>query len=315
MLKINTIISLVFFISLVGCDTIIVEEEKEKEKKPTTADFANTFVTLNDKIESSQSIIELSIENDLQRFYDVLLNLKSYNSNEIEQIKQLQPRLKSIRHLAIALNNFFVQESSKLIKYSGDSQFGKKDIEAAPLEHHYKVIKGESDHNIYRLLPIRHLERKGDYKSPTEYFIGPSGVVQNPIGQYIFDSIINYRNSICMLIANYIDKQANSWSMSSSNLHLDMDSENGISNFLNELSLEMANVNPKDTAVIKQLFRLLTPPYLATSYGEELPYIAKLFYWMPLAGAITVLNSFISDTKTAENIAINHLVNRVAGGL
>jgi gliding motility-associated protein GldM len=74
----------------------------------------------------------------------------------------------------------------------------------------------------------------------------------------------------------------------------------------------LSTVNPADTALIKQLFSILTPPENTDNHGEKYPWIAKQFDHAPLVAAIAMFTAIRSDILQAENKAVTHIASRVS---
>jgi len=252
------------------------------------------FVTLNDKIESGIQIVETSTANELGSFDKAMAGLKAQKAGpaEIAKLEALQGDALQVRKWTRELSNEFVRLTSEMIKLSQDGMFGKENAEASAQANHYVEI-GEGDNVIYKLMPLSHLEKKDDYDTPSNMFIGIQGDFKNPEGMYIKDSITNYRDRLCKLIGDHPgEKEGEVYSFTPpEGLLLAKDDAESRAAFRSELVGAMGTVDPKDTAIIIQLYSLLTPPEVTDNHGEEYPWVAKLFDHTPMVAAAAMFTS------------------------
>jgi len=274
------------------------------------------FITLNDKIESTIDIVSNSTENELNQFGVKLLSLSSSggSQDEIAQLEHLKDQAMIVNDWTRELSNEFIRLTSWIVEEAHDGGLGvvhEGDV-SDPNGKHY-TIDPEGEKEVYHLITMEHLTKKDDYDTPSRLFIGINGDAKNPEGGYILDSIRNYRDRICELVANHKGKnKGEQFSFTSpEGLVLEDESIEARSKFTKSLRESMDQVDPKDTALIVQLFNILTPPDMTVNHGESIPYISKMFDHAPLVAAAAMFTSMRADLATAENKVINHMAGRV----
>jgi len=267
----------------------------------------NAFITLNNKIDRSNEIIKGTMDGVYGSFESAIAGLQAQKASpqEIENVKKIQGQAEQIKSWSKSLVNYFVEQSDLIIKTAGDEMYGDHDGHKS--DKHYTI----DDQGYYHLLPLDHLSKKDDYDVPSHLYVG--GDFKNPTGEYIVDSIMQFRDKLCNLIANYKDDKGQTWTFESpAELRLEKEGdEASIKAFKEELMASMQNVNPADTGLIVQLFSILTPPKITMNHGDEYPWIAKQFDHAPLVAAIAMFTSIRSDILQAESKAVNQIASRV----
>ncbi len=271
----------------------------------------NAFVTLNDKIDRGNAIIKNTMEGAYNSFDGAIAGLKASGGSkeDIENIEKIQKQALQVKEWSKSLTNYFVLESDRLIKESGDASYGIEHEGGSAGSQHYHT----DEEGYHHLFPLMHLSKKDDYDVATRLYIGDGGH-KSPSGMFIVDSITNYRDKLCTLIATYKDDKGKEWSFTPpEGIKIEKEGDPAaMQAFKDELNTALATVNPKDTALIVQLYGILTPPEMTENHGEEYPWIAKQFDHAPLVAAIAMFTSIRSDILQAENKAVNHIASRVA---
>ncbi len=268
----------------------------------------NAFVTLNDKIEAGNVIIKGTMEGAYGSFDQAIAGLTAQKAgpDEIENVKKIQAQALQIKEWSKSLTNYFVSESSRLIQESGDASFGMVDELSPPGDKHYRIDEA----GYFHLFGLMHLSKKDDYDVATRLYIGDGGH-ENPTGTFLVDSITGFRDRICTLIANYKDDKG-TYSFTPPQIRPDMENDPASTKAFNdELKKALATVNPLDTALIAQIYGILSPPVKTMNHGLEYPWIAKQFDHAPLVAAIAMFTSIRADILQAENKAVNHIAGRV----
>ena len=269
----------------------------------------NAFVTLNDKIEAGNAIIKGTMDGAYGSFEQAIAGLQATGGSkeDIENIKKIQAQAIQVKDWSKSLTNYFVSQSSELIKFSLDENFGTKHEGETPGTNHYE----EDAQGYYHLFPLIHLSKKDDYDAATNLYVGESHA--NPKGQYIVDSILDYRNRLCTLIANYTDDKGQKWEFIPPDVKYEKEGDpESKKKFMEGVEAALTSVNPADTALVKQIFSILTPPEKTDNHGEEYPWIAKQFDHAPLVAAIAMFTAIRSDILQAENKAVTHIASRVS---
>ncbi|MCB9189466.1 MAG: hypothetical protein H6599_09335 [Flavobacteriales bacterium] len=271
----------------------------------------NAFITLNDKIERGNEIIKGTMDGAYNSFDQAIAGLQASGGSpeDIENVKKIQAQALQVKEWSKSLTNFFVMESSNLIQFAQDDAFGTQHEGEAKGSQHYS----EDENGYYHLFPLNHLTKKDDYDAATNLYIGEDGGHSKPKGLYIVDSILDYRNRLCKLIANYTDDKGKAWTFDAPDIKLEVEGDPAsLQKFNEELEAALATVNPADTALIKQLYSILTPPEQTDNHGEKYPWIAKQFDHAPLVAAVAMFTSIRSDVLQAENKAVTHIASRVS---
>lgn len=269
----------------------------------------NAFVTLNDKIEAGNSIIKGTMDGAYGSFEQAIAGIQATGGSkeDIENIKKIQAQAIQVKEWSKGLTNYFVEQSSELIKFSQDEAFGTQHEGEPTGTQHYST----TEDGYHQLFPLMHLSKKDDYDAATNLYVGESHA--DPKGTYIVDSILDYRNRLCTLIATYKDDKGNDWSFTPPDIKYEEEGNpESLKKFKEGVEASLGTVNPADTALIKQLFSILTPPEMTDNHGEKYPWIAKQFDHAPLVAAIAMFTAIRSDILQAENKAVTHIASRVS---
>ena len=291
--KLQLITLLVLTILLVSCSS----SESENENY-------DTFITLHERIEEGNVALKNSSENVYGIFEYTLASYYAIGESnfEVNHVKNLQEKAMMIKQWSKSMSNYTIEQSSEMIKFAEDESFGIKQNGETANSNHFE----EDNEGCFNLFPLNHLNKKGDFDVPTFLFIGDN--IETPRGLYIIDSILDYRDRVCMLIANYKDENGMSWSFIPPDFL--SNKEGSLKSFEEELNNALYTANPKDTAIIKEIFRILTP--LQTFNGDEYDaWFVKQFHKTPLVGAITMFTKLRSDILQVEMIAAKHIVSRI----
>lgn len=268
----------------------------------------NAFVTLNDKIEAGNLIIKGTMEGAYGSFDQAIAGLTAQKAgpDEIENVKKIQKQALEVKGWSKSLCNYFVEQSSNLIKESGDASFGMVDETSPAGDKHYR----EDEAGYFHLFGLMHLSKKDDYDVATRLYIGDGGH-EKPSGTYLVDSITGYRDRLCKLVANYKDDKG-TYSFDPPQIRPELENDPAsTAKFKEELNNAMKTVNPLDTALIAQIYGILSPPVETMNHGEKYPWIAKQFDHAPLVAAIAMFTSIRSDILQAENKVVTHIAGRV----
>jgi gliding motility-associated protein GldM len=269
----------------------------------------NAFVTLNDKIEAGNTIIKGTMDGAYGSFEQAIAGLVATGGSkeDIDKIKEIQDQALRVKEWSKSLTNYFVDQSSELIKFSLDGAFGTKKEGDSKGDKHYDI----DEQGYYHLFPLLHLEKKDDYDAATNLYVGESHA--NPKGQYVVDSILDYRNRLCTLIANYTDDKGVKWEFIPPDVKYEKEGDpESKKKFYEGIEAALTTVNPADTALVKQIFSILTPPEKTDNHGQDYPWIAKQFDHAPLVAAVAMFTAIRSDILQAENKAVTHIASRVS---
>lgn len=249
-------------------------------------EIIRAFVTINDKLESSGDVIEKSSTAkylELQSKRLALVSTKGDTKNVdfwIEKTDRLSKRTSQTVH-------FILNESNEMIK---EAEGGKDWVET-------------KDENglITELKPLLDISAMDNYDVPTNRFIG--GNPEKPIaaGLAIRDSIHAYRNYVIELMASY-KEGTKEWTFTAPEKDEDLDAS-------------LATANPKDTSVLKQLYKALTLPInievKEAGQVKALPWPSVMFDHAPIVAACAMMTSLKVDVLNGESLAAEFMSSKV----
>lgn len=250
-----------------------------------TKEVVNAFVTINDKLDASASIINDKIQDDYTGFdlKKMTILAKKGNMNLFNvwnnKADSLEIETSHMVHFLLSECNEMIKEGEGLdwIATDGKDKFG----------------------NVSKLKPLMDIEVKDNYDIATQLFIGSNPL--NPIdrGMEIRNRIHAFRNKITVLMANY-NEGAHKW-------RFEPPKE------ISGLTQALKSVNPVDTAKIAHFYRGLTIPESLYDFGEDMdvPWVSATFNHAPLVAAAAMFTSLKVDVKNAESIAAEYMLAKI----
>lgn len=263
-------------------------------------DYNEQYIILKDLQRETQNKFDSLIQQ-----IDVQLTLEE-NLLRIDFLEKVKENALIIRERSKQLNNFLVAETSFMIEYSGDKNFGISE-NGNKYEHHYKV-----DHSgFFDLLELNHLKNKGDYKTPLYLYVGDKGF-EAPRGLWLLDTInqfkedaymtvISVTDTIVMPIFDFMDSQI---------LVLESLDKNAITVFNTKLDDLFIDYPDPEKKYLVNVFKYLTQPQRTERNGEAWPWIAAQFD-TPLIEAAKTFLLFQRMIYSAENITYDYLLQKL----
>ena len=248
----------------------------------------NAFVTLNDKLATSENAI-ISKNSGTYQMFEGKMALP-------ENKKIVQPwidRAYNVKAMADNLSNFLVEECSAMIEAVEQKKW-----------HEY------DDNNHATLLPLMEINAKDNYDAPTSMFASPGKGDKR--GEELRNRILNYRDSICYVMATYKEGKKN-WTFTptydGTNL-VEFDEHGQITTF-EALTEALKTANPKDTAKIANVYKSLSQPEKIKNHDDMYTWQESVFDHAPVVAAAAMFTAFIVDVRNAESQAADFLYAKV----
>ena len=278
-----------------------------------------TYIALNNKM-------EVSIEQNQYLNYERTDELNSKKimliatGAEINHVANAEKHLKSILHvneLTKEICNFLIEKNYQLL------------IESVGSESALNAIKGEmgepiewlfEDERGYKYLKdLSWFTKKDDHVTTTRFFVGPDHNNIAEDGKEIVERLINYRNELCIAIANYSEGEGDhirNYSFDPTGIpklkYLGDDSDYENFNFAVDDYVASQRVRPDVQFVLKNIIlRLTLPEMVFLSGGVEYPWVAAQFENTPIVAATAIFTSLRMDIIGAESLASKLISNRV----
>ncbi len=230
-----------------------------------TKEVVNAFVTINDKLDASASIIDDKINDDYTAFDLKKMTIVAKGGN--------MTLFNVWNGKADSLEN----ETSKLISYI----LGECNDMILEAEGEDWIAEGGTDANgnITKLKPLMKINVKDNYDIPTQLFVGSNPMAPIDRGLELSNKVHAYRDYVTTTMATY-SEGSNKWTFNPPS-----DSQG--------LKAALTTVNPKDTSKIAHFFKSLTIPETLYDYGEEkeIPWVSATFNHAPIVAAAAMFTS------------------------
>ena len=250
-----------------------------------TKEVVNAFVTINDKLDQSASIINDKVNEDYLAFEMKRMTLIAKKA-DLTLYNTWKTKADTLKSATSELVSYLLSECNDMIK------------EAEGVDWIAENGTDENGH-ITQLKPLMDIGVKDNYDIPTQLFIGSNP--ENPIerGQAIRKRIHAFRNKVTSTMGSYQEK-GKKWTFSAP--------ENPA-----ELSKALLSANPKDTVYLAHFYKSLTIPETLFDSGEdkEMPWVSVTFNHAPLVAAAAMFTSLKVDIKNAESIASGYMLAKI----
>ena len=244
------------------------------------------FVTLNDKLDASATIINKK-NDDTHGEFDKKRAALVATKGDMKLLELWQGKAEELRAETAVIVGYLLSECNEMIKASEGVDW---------------VAEGGKDEagNITKLKPLIEINGMDNYDIPTGMFVGgnPNAPVQR--GLDIRIKIHEYRDKIATSMGTY--------SVGKKNYTFTPPADEG------GLVAALATCNPADTAKIGQFFRALTVPEKLPGHehgAADLPYPAVIFDHAPIVAAAAMFTSLKLDIKNAESMATEFMLGKV----
>lgn len=248
----------------------------------------NAFVTLNDKLATSENAI-ISKNAGTYQMFEGKMALP-------ENKKIVQPwidRAYNVKAMADGLSNFLVTECSAMIEAVEQKKWHEVD---------------ESGHAT--LLPLMEINSKDNYDIPTAMFASPGAGEKR--GEELRAKILNFRDSVCYVMATYKEGKKN-WTFTPTfdGTNLVEFDELGQITSSEKLSEALKTANPVDTAKIANVYKALSQPEKMKNHDDMYTWSEAVFDHAPVVAAAAMFTAFIVDVRNAESQAADFLYAKV----
>ncbi len=247
----------------------------------------NAFVTLNNNIDVANRD---AIYANGKIIEDLLGKSKSPEASEKEkaEAKMWYDRAITVHNMSRNTANFFMNEANAMlaegqpgewVEDAGDGFLSIKDL----IHHEY--------------------EKKDDYDIPTRLFVGDNHASINERGTKLKSTLENYRDSLCIMIADKA-KEDGTGNYSFSPPEGLVKANQTDTAWITGLDEALTTVKLEDQAAIKEIYRILTVPEEVENHGESYPWQAGQFDHAPMAAAAAIFTGIKSKVIQAEKVAL-----------
>jgi hypothetical protein len=246
------------------------------------------FVTLNDKLDASATIINKKNE-DAHAEFDKKRAALIATKGDMKLLEFWQGNATTLKKETVLIVSYLLGECNEMIKTAEGvdwvAEEGGKDEEG----------------NIIKLKSLMDIQGMDNYDIPTQLFVGgdPNAPVQK--GLDIRLKIHEYRDKIASLMATYDQGKDKKWSFTAPA------DETGLGDALK-------TCNPADTAKIAQFYRALTLPEKLHAHEDgaaDMPWPSVIFDHAPIVAAAAMFTSLKLDVKNAESMATEYMLSKV----
>jgi len=242
------------------------------------------FVTLNDKLDASATIINNKNEDVLAEF-DKKRAALQVTKGDMELFNFWSGNAENLKTETAAIVGYLLNECNDMIKASEGVDWIEEKDEAG---------------NIIKLKPLMEIAGMDNYDIPTNMFVGgnPNAPVER--GLAIRNKVHEYRDKVAALMANY--KQGpKTWVFTAPA-------------DITGLEEALKTCNPADTAKIAQFYKALTLPEKLHAHeaGEEdMPWPSVMFDHAPIVAAAAMFTSLKLDVKNAQSMATEYMLGKI----
>jgi len=240
------------------------------------------FVTLNDKLDASATIINRK-NDDTHGEFDKKKAALIATKGDMDLFELWQGKATELKNETAIIVGYLLGECNEMIM-----EVEKKDW----------VEEKDEAGNIVKLKPFMEIANMDNYDVPTGMFVG--GNPQAPLqkGLDIRLKIHEYRDKVAINMATYKSGKNNYTFTPPAD-------ESG-------LTAALGTANPADTAKISQFYRALTIPEKLVAHEQgEMPWPSVMFDHAPVVAAGAMFTSLKLDIKNAESMATEFMLSKV----
>jgi len=248
----------------------------------------NSFVTLSNNMDQQYS--DLAVSNStIVSLLESKSNGTDLGDDERVELKKTVAKAQLIHDMTRATSNFYIENANFML------QKGQ--------EGNWTFDGGDGFLSIVDLV-IEEYEKKDDYDIPTNLFVGDDHSNINSKGKAIIDHLENYRDSLCMLLADRTDLDTKiHYSFSPPELKKATQKDTA---YLEVLEQALSSVKSTDKQTIRDVYRLLTLPRFVENHGEQYPWQAGQFDHAPMVAASAMFTSLKGRVLQAEKFVLNN---------
>jgi hypothetical protein len=253
------------------------------------------FVTLNDKLDASATIINNKNE-DTHAEFDKKRAALQATKGDMKLLELWQGKATDLKYETAVLVSYLLTECNEMIKTAEGIDWIAEDGKGEAVDS-----KGTKAEVVTKLKPLMEINGMDNYDIPTNMFVGgnPNSPVQR--GLDIRVKIHEYRDKIAVMMATYTQGKDKNWTFTPPA------DETGLGEALK-------TCNPADTAKIAQFYKALTLPEKLHAHEdgvEDMPWPSVIFDHAPIVAAAAMFTSLKLDVKNAESMATEYMLGKV----
>lgn len=246
----------------------------------------NSFVTLSNNMEVQNTEMALSNGQMINQLF-AKASGGELNEQDKKALMEIHQKSVEIHDMTRSLANFYMESAQVMLNegQEGDWLYNAGDG--------FMAVKD---------LVLHEYEKKDDYDIPTRLFVGNDHHNITESGKLLVSKMEHFRDSLCMLFASKTIDGKTYYFDPVEVTRKDLSD----SSYLQTLEVALETVLPKDRAVIKEVYRLLTLPDNVENHGEMYPWQAGQFDHAPIVAASAIFTSLKGRVLQAEKIILNN---------
>lgn len=253
------------------------------------------FVTLNDKLDASATIINNKNE-DTHGEFDKKRAALVATKGDMKLLEVWQGKATDLKYETAILVDYILNECNEMIKTSEGKDWIAEEGGKAEVTN----SKGEKKEVVVKLKSLMEIAGMDNYDIPTNMFVGgnPNAPVQR--GLDIRLKIHEYRDKIATLMGTY--------DVGSKKFSFTPPAD------VSGLTEALKTCNPVDTAKIAQFYRSLSLPEKLPAHDHgagDMPWPSVIFDHAPIVAAAAMFTSLKLDIKNAESMATEFMLSKV----
>ncbi|MCH2233020.1 MAG: hypothetical protein MK078_02120 [Crocinitomicaceae bacterium] len=246
--------------------------------------IVSAFITINDKLEASNKIIDNKSGDVYFGFSQKRAALNAINGNT-EKLVYWENKAITLKSKTASIVGFLLNECNDMIKESeGEDWIEEKD----------------DDGNIIKLKPLMKISGMDNYDIPTNLFVGGNPKQPNDRGMNIIAMIHSFRDEVCAEMGTYKEGSKSYTFQAPSDVA--------------GLQEAFKTANSKDTAKLRQFYQSLTIPEMIPSHSHDeelMPWSSVMFDHAPIVAAAALFTSLKLDVKNAEALAAEYMLAKI----
>ena len=250
-----------------------------------TKEVVNAFVTINDKLDASATIINDKIEDDFTAFELKKMTIIA-KGEDLSLFNLWKGKADSLKTETTILIGYLLGECNDMI------------AEAEGVDWIAEDGRDENG-NITKLKPLMEINVKDNYDIPTQLFVGSNPMDPIERGLDLTRKIHAFRDKVVNIMGTYSEDETE-WTFQAPA------SAAGLTEALK-------TANPKDTSKITHFYSALTIPENLYDYGEEkeMPWVSVTLNHAPIVAAAAMFTTLKVDIKNAQSIASEFMLDKI----
>ena len=242
------------------------------------------FVTINEKLDRSSSVIHLKSE-DAYAGFDKKKAALLLQEADLEEFNEWNKRADQLKQETKSVISYILSECNEMIKMAEGEDW---------------IESQDNNGLITKLKPLIDIQNMDNYDIPTNLFVGSNPSNPNNRGMAIRSKIHDYRDRVCKMMCTYT-KGTKTYKFDPPKKESDLEAA-------------LSTVNQEDKDRVRQFYSMLTIPEKLQSHDDGiglLPWASVTFDHAPIVAAASLLNSLKLDIKNAESMVSDFLLTKV----